>query len=206
MATRHADRVLSLTSMSSAPDHFMRWDRRKISAVARFAAAHWKKPTGPDASGEQLVRVYRIAGSTGYPHDENWSEPDRRLPTPSREHDSSPIQEWATTCPENCGPPSSTKSTRSPRTTGSADTKLTLPTLSRSSVLSESSDSAARDVSQRPRVSMISAFGRVARVGPAMRSLLPRTPLPMTNSGDPATTGSIRSAQSAGRPSGVMPP
>ena len=72
MATRHADRVLSLTSMSSAPDHFMRWNRRKIGAVAKFAAVHWKKPTDPDASGEQLVRIYRIAGSTDYPHDEDW--------------------------------------------------------------------------------------------------------------------------------------
>jgi pimeloyl-ACP methyl ester carboxylesterase len=72
MATRHADRVLSLTSLSSAPDHFQRWDLRKIGAVARFAAVHWKKPTGPDASGEQLVRVFRIAGSTGYLHDEAW--------------------------------------------------------------------------------------------------------------------------------------
>ncbi|HEY4456954.1 MAG TPA: alpha/beta hydrolase [Pseudonocardiaceae bacterium] len=72
MATRHADRVLSLTSMSSAPDHFLRWDRRKIGAIARILALYRKKPAGPDAAGEQLVRMFRIIGSPGYPHDEDW--------------------------------------------------------------------------------------------------------------------------------------
>jgi pimeloyl-ACP methyl ester carboxylesterase len=72
MAARHTDRVLSLTSMSSAPDHFMRWDRRKIRAVIRFAMAHRKKPAGPHAAGEQMVRIFRVVGSTGYPHDEDW--------------------------------------------------------------------------------------------------------------------------------------
>jgi pimeloyl-ACP methyl ester carboxylesterase len=72
MAARHADRVLSLTSMSSAPDDRLRLDRRKISAMARFAALYRKKPAGPDAAGEQLVRTFRIIGSPGYPHDEDW--------------------------------------------------------------------------------------------------------------------------------------
>jgi pimeloyl-ACP methyl ester carboxylesterase len=72
MAARHADRVLSLTSLSSAPDHFMRWDRRKVSAIIRFAMAHRKKPDGPHAAGEQMIRVFRIVGSPGYPHDEDW--------------------------------------------------------------------------------------------------------------------------------------
>ncbi|WP_410578333.1 alpha/beta fold hydrolase [Amycolatopsis sp. lyj-108] len=72
MATRHADRVLSLTSLSSAPDHLMRWERRKISALVKFAAAHRKKPADPHAAGTQMVRVFRIVGSTGYPHDEDW--------------------------------------------------------------------------------------------------------------------------------------
>jgi pimeloyl-ACP methyl ester carboxylesterase len=72
MAARHADRVLSLTSLSSAPDHFMRWDRRKLGAIVRFAAAHRKKPADPHAAGEQMVRIYRIVGSPGYPHDEDW--------------------------------------------------------------------------------------------------------------------------------------
>jgi pimeloyl-ACP methyl ester carboxylesterase len=72
MATRHAGRVLSLTSISSAPDHFLRWDRRKISAVARVAALYLKKTADPDAAGEQLVRLFRIIGSPGYPHEEDW--------------------------------------------------------------------------------------------------------------------------------------
>lgn len=72
MATRHPDRVLSLTSLSSAPDHLMRWDRRKLATILRFAAVHRRKPSGPDAAAEQLIRIHRILGSTDYPHDEDW--------------------------------------------------------------------------------------------------------------------------------------
>ncbi len=72
MASRHPDRVLSLTSLSSAPDHFMRWDRRKFATIARFAAVHLRRPTDPDRAAEQMIRIYRILGSTGYPHDEDW--------------------------------------------------------------------------------------------------------------------------------------
>lgn len=72
MATRHADRVLSLTSISSAPDHFQRWNRRKVITLIRFAALHRRKPADPGQAAEQMVRIYRLTGSTGYPHDEDW--------------------------------------------------------------------------------------------------------------------------------------
>lgn len=72
MATHHADRVLSLTSMSSAPDPFVRWDRRTATAIVKFFAATGRKPTGPEAAEEKLLKVFRILGSTGYPHDETW--------------------------------------------------------------------------------------------------------------------------------------
>jgi pimeloyl-ACP methyl ester carboxylesterase len=72
MAVHHPDRVLSLTSMCSAPDHFMRWDRRKISTLLRYAAISWRKPAGPRAAGEHVVKLFRIIGSPGYAHDEDW--------------------------------------------------------------------------------------------------------------------------------------
>ncbi|MGW7537946.1 alpha/beta fold hydrolase [Amycolatopsis sp. NPDC054798] len=72
MATRHADRVLSLTSLSSAPDHLQRWNLRKVRTLVKFAAAHRKRPRDPESAGEHLVRIYRIVGSPGHPHDEDW--------------------------------------------------------------------------------------------------------------------------------------
>jgi pimeloyl-ACP methyl ester carboxylesterase len=84
MATRHADRVLSLTSMASAPDHFLRWDRRKIGMVARCAVLYRKMPADPDAAAEQLVKLFRIIGSPGYPHDEDWLREVGRAAYPGR--------------------------------------------------------------------------------------------------------------------------
>jgi hypothetical protein len=43
-----------------------------------------EKPTGPHAADEQMVRVFRTVGSTGYPHDEDWI---RALGRRSFEHD-----------------------------------------------------------------------------------------------------------------------
>jgi pimeloyl-ACP methyl ester carboxylesterase len=72
MAVHHPERVLSLTSMSSAPDHFMRWDRSKISTLLRYVAMNWKKPAGPQEAGERLVKLFRLIGSPGYRHDDEW--------------------------------------------------------------------------------------------------------------------------------------
>ncbi|QWF82208.1 alpha/beta fold hydrolase [Amycolatopsis sp. CA-230715] len=72
MATRHAERVLSLTSMSSAPDPSVRWSRRTTATLVKFFAATARKPAGPEAAEEKLLKVFRILGSTGYPHDEKW--------------------------------------------------------------------------------------------------------------------------------------
>ncbi|WP_020667765.1 alpha/beta fold hydrolase [Amycolatopsis nigrescens] len=70
MAARHQDRVLSLTSMCSAPDASMR--RTKIGVMARYFALNWRKPAGPEAAGERLVKLLRLVGSTGHPQDEDW--------------------------------------------------------------------------------------------------------------------------------------
>lgn len=83
MTTRYPDRVLSLTSLSSAPDHLMRWDWLKVRTLLRFAMAHRRRPAGPDEAGERLVTVFRILGSPGYPHDEDWI---RRVGRQTHEH------------------------------------------------------------------------------------------------------------------------
>lgn len=70
MAARHQDRVLSLTSMCSAPDASLR--RTKIGVVLRFFALNWRPPAGPDAAGERLVELHRLVGSTGHPQNEDW--------------------------------------------------------------------------------------------------------------------------------------
>ncbi|GAB3496923.1 alpha/beta fold hydrolase [Amycolatopsis cihanbeyliensis] len=70
MSARHPDRVLSLTSMCSAPDASM-W-RTKISVLLRFLALNCRKPSGPDAAGERMVKLHQLVGSTGYPQDEDW--------------------------------------------------------------------------------------------------------------------------------------
>jgi pimeloyl-ACP methyl ester carboxylesterase len=69
MAARHQDRVLSLTSMCSAPDASLR--RTRISVLVRFAALNRRKPSGPEAAGERLVKLLRLVGSTGHPQDED---------------------------------------------------------------------------------------------------------------------------------------
>ncbi|QFU94719.1 alpha/beta fold hydrolase [Amycolatopsis sp. YIM 10] len=70
MAARHPDRVLSLTSMCSAPDASVR--RTKLGFLLRYFALNWRKPAGPDAAGERLVKLHRLLGSTGHPRDEEW--------------------------------------------------------------------------------------------------------------------------------------
>jgi pimeloyl-ACP methyl ester carboxylesterase len=93
MAARHQDRVLSLTSMCSAPDASLR--RTRISVMLRYFALTWRQPSGPEAAGERLVKLLRLVGSTGHPQDEDWlrrigreghaaSHRRRRRPAPGR--------------------------------------------------------------------------------------------------------------------------
>lgn len=72
LAAHHADRVLSLTSMSSAPDHRVRLDPGKLGLMLRYLGTGLRAPRSAAAAGEQLVRLLRLIGSPGYPHDEEW--------------------------------------------------------------------------------------------------------------------------------------
>lgn len=72
MAVHHADRVLSLTSMSSAPCHSWRVSRPKLGALLKIAGVAKKAGTGREAAGDTLVNIFRIAGSPGYPLEEDW--------------------------------------------------------------------------------------------------------------------------------------
>ncbi|OLF18188.1 alpha/beta fold hydrolase [Actinophytocola xanthii] len=83
LAARHGERVLSLTSMSSAPDHRVRVDPRRLGLVLRYLVLSARTPAGPAAAGEQLVRLMRLIGSPGYPPDEAWL---RRLGAESFAH------------------------------------------------------------------------------------------------------------------------
>ncbi|MGC7093289.1 alpha/beta fold hydrolase [Amycolatopsis lurida] len=81
MAARHGDRVLSLTSMCSAPDASVR--RTKPGFLLRYFALNWRKPAGPEAAGERLVKLHRLLGSTGHRQDEDWL---RRIGREGHEH------------------------------------------------------------------------------------------------------------------------
>jgi pimeloyl-ACP methyl ester carboxylesterase len=72
MAVHQQPRVLSLTSLSSAPNPSMWWNRRTPRLVLGMLALGLRGGTGPQAEAERLVGVMRIIGSTGYPHDEDW--------------------------------------------------------------------------------------------------------------------------------------
>lgn len=63
-----------------------------------------------------------------------------------------------------------------------------------------------RDYTPRARPSTTSAPGSFASTSPGTSSLPPRTPLPITSSGAAATSGDSSTGQSAGSPTGVMPP
>jgi pimeloyl-ACP methyl ester carboxylesterase len=69
MAVHHADRVRSLTSLSSAPCYSWRVSRPRIRALFKIAALTKRGIGDP---GEFLVELFRIVGSPGYPHDEQW--------------------------------------------------------------------------------------------------------------------------------------
>ncbi|WP_280455357.1 alpha/beta fold hydrolase [Nocardia brasiliensis] len=72
MAVHQQSRVLSLTSLSSAPNPSLWWNRHTPKVVAGMVAVGLRGGTGPQAEAERLVAMMRIIGSTGYPHDEDW--------------------------------------------------------------------------------------------------------------------------------------
>jgi pimeloyl-ACP methyl ester carboxylesterase len=73
MAVHQQPRVLSLTSLSSAPNPSMWWNRRTPRLVLGMIALGLRvRGAGPQAEAERLVRMMRIIGSTGYPHEEDW--------------------------------------------------------------------------------------------------------------------------------------
>lgn len=73
MAVHQQSRVLSLTSMSSAPSPSLWWNRRTPRLVLGMVALGLRiRGTGPQAEGERLIGMMRIIGSPDYPHDEDW--------------------------------------------------------------------------------------------------------------------------------------
>ncbi|MEV4702846.1 alpha/beta hydrolase [Actinoplanes sp. NPDC049316] len=67
VATRHPDRVRSLTSISSTPSPRIGRPRpRATVALLRRPAAD------REAAAQQIVDVFRVIGSPAYPHDEQW--------------------------------------------------------------------------------------------------------------------------------------
>jgi len=67
MAGTRPSRVRSLTSISSTPSP------RIGRPAPRAVAALMRRPaTGPDAAAQQVVDIFRVIGSPGYPHDDDW--------------------------------------------------------------------------------------------------------------------------------------
>ncbi|GAB3402840.1 alpha/beta fold hydrolase [Flindersiella endophytica] len=73
MAVHQQPRVLSLTSLSSAPNPSLWWNRRTPRLVLGMLALGLRvRGTGLQAEADRLVGMMRIIGSPGYPHDEDW--------------------------------------------------------------------------------------------------------------------------------------
>jgi pimeloyl-ACP methyl ester carboxylesterase len=73
LAVHQQPRVLSLASVSSSPNPSMWWNRRTPGLVFGMIALGLRvRGAGPQAEAERLVRMMRIIGSTGYPHEEDW--------------------------------------------------------------------------------------------------------------------------------------
>jgi pimeloyl-ACP methyl ester carboxylesterase len=67
MAGTRPGRVRSLTSISSTPAPRIGRPRpRAVAALVRRPAA------GRDAAAQQIVDIFRVIGSPGYPHDDDW--------------------------------------------------------------------------------------------------------------------------------------
>ena len=67
IAIRHPDRVRTLTSMMSTPSP--RIGRPRLAALAVLGG---RDAPDRERAGERMVRVFRVIGSPGYPHDEAW--------------------------------------------------------------------------------------------------------------------------------------
>jgi pimeloyl-ACP methyl ester carboxylesterase len=70
MAVHHADRVRSLTSISSAPAWSMRVSRPRLRTVLKIAGLTRKAGTGKQAVIELAVQTFRLLGMPA--HDEPW--------------------------------------------------------------------------------------------------------------------------------------
>lgn len=73
MAVHYADRVRSLTSMSSAPAWGWRASRPRLRTVLTVIALARRAGTGREAAAEHWVQLLRVIGSPGYPPDEEWA-------------------------------------------------------------------------------------------------------------------------------------
>jgi pimeloyl-ACP methyl ester carboxylesterase len=67
VAIRHPDRVRTLTSIMSTPSP--RIGRPKLGAMAVLGG---RDVAGREHAARRLVKVFRVIGSPGYPHDEEW--------------------------------------------------------------------------------------------------------------------------------------
>lgn len=67
LAVRHPDRVRSLTLLSSTPSPRIGRPRPRALPVLLTRPA-----SDRDGAAEQMVRVFRVIGSPGYPRDEDW--------------------------------------------------------------------------------------------------------------------------------------
>lgn len=70
MAVRHASRVRSLTSMSSAPAWTLRISRPRLRTLLGVVKIARRAGEGREAAGETWVRLLRLIGSPDYPLDE----------------------------------------------------------------------------------------------------------------------------------------
>jgi pimeloyl-ACP methyl ester carboxylesterase len=75
LALRHADRVRSLTCISSTPSPDI--GRARLITILRLLRANptvvsGKPPRGPADAGERMLRGHRVIASPGYPLDEIW--------------------------------------------------------------------------------------------------------------------------------------
>jgi pimeloyl-ACP methyl ester carboxylesterase len=73
MAVRHADRVRSLTSVSSAPGWGMWISRPRLRTLVKVLAAARPSGEGKDAAVEQTVRLVRLLATPEHPLDEQWA-------------------------------------------------------------------------------------------------------------------------------------
>ncbi len=72
MAVHHADRVRTLTSISSAPAWGFRFSRPRLRTIAAIIGATRRPPRDRDDAADQAVALFRIMGAPGQDLDEPW--------------------------------------------------------------------------------------------------------------------------------------